>query len=214
MLHTLNKHSGMTLIEMLVVICIIMVLAAIIVNGVSGARESAKRLQCLSNIRSLGQQALIYAENDSSSKLPFISMDADDSGKALALLYDKVDFSDLSVFVCPSQRDKTLSAPSGSPLAFNEIANISYWFVSNENTTTPDAQKTSYPVSNIMLIENFSDNDTPAYIETDSHGIKGGSVYCLSGKAEFIGSNGTAIPSNLAQNGTTSYKIDSDFLYK
>lgn len=56
---------GFTLIELLVVIAIIAILIAILLPALSNAREQSKRLLCLSNQRTMGQAAMLYAaDND------------------------------------------------------------------------------------------------------------------------------------------------------
>lgn len=47
-------RSGFTLLELVVVIAIIAVLAALVLIGISSAREAARRTQCAANLRQLG----------------------------------------------------------------------------------------------------------------------------------------------------------------
>jgi general secretion pathway protein G len=55
-----TPRSGFTLIEMLVVIAIIALLAAILVPTVNGALEKAKRAQCASSLRQVGIAIMTY----------------------------------------------------------------------------------------------------------------------------------------------------------
>ena len=60
-----NKLRGFTLVELLVVISIIALLMAILVPALNRVRGHAKATACRSNIRELGQCALMYTnEND------------------------------------------------------------------------------------------------------------------------------------------------------
>src|SRR5579872_1572818 len=64
------KRKGFTLIELLVVIAIIAILAAILFPVFAKAREQARKVSCLSNMKQLGLATNMYVQ-DYDEKFPF-----------------------------------------------------------------------------------------------------------------------------------------------
>lgn len=58
------RHRFYTLVEMLVIISVIVILAALLFPGIRSARESARRAQCMANQKNLGVYVSQYAQNN------------------------------------------------------------------------------------------------------------------------------------------------------
>ncbi len=59
----MRKRTGFTLIELLVVIAIIAILAAILFPVFAKAREKARQITCLSNLKQLGVATMMYMQD-------------------------------------------------------------------------------------------------------------------------------------------------------
>ena len=111
----MNPHSprpprrrAFTLVELLVVIGIIAVLVALLFPVFSKAREQANRTKCLSNLRTIGQAAFVYANNNH-DRLPNGNdpNSWDDPVAANWVMKNFADeVSDARVFHCPSDKDE------------------------------------------------------------------------------------------------------------
>ena len=63
------SRSGFTLVELLVVVAILGVLASLLLPGLAGARETARRSQCTSNLRQIVLGVALYSQ-DHEDRLP------------------------------------------------------------------------------------------------------------------------------------------------
>ena len=107
------KRSAFTLVEILVVIGIIAIMVALLLPTLSGAREQAKAVQCMSNLRQIGQALVLYNANNNGYVIPSYTMsgvaggpDVPLEGWAPILDRDKYVAGDRelnkTVFTCPS----------------------------------------------------------------------------------------------------------------
>ncbi len=62
-----RRRDGFTLIELLVVIAIIAILAALLLPALGRAKESAKAIQCLNQMRQIALASRLYAEENEDS---------------------------------------------------------------------------------------------------------------------------------------------------
>jgi prepilin-type N-terminal cleavage/methylation domain-containing protein/prepilin-type processing-associated H-X9-DG protein len=104
-----KRIAGFTLIELLVVISIIALLLAILLPSLSKAREQAKTVRCLSNLKQIGLAMHMYAQ-DSNMKVP--RDETDGLWSVLFMRYigglsDEVEhYSEVKIYDCPSYPDR------------------------------------------------------------------------------------------------------------
>jgi prepilin-type N-terminal cleavage/methylation domain-containing protein/prepilin-type processing-associated H-X9-DG protein len=114
-----NERPGFTLIELLVVIAIIAVLIALLLPAVQSAREAARRMQCVNNLKQIALGAMNY--ESANGVLPPGTFSLKDPSSATKRRWGFSAF----VHIAPYMEQQA---------AFNAV-NFSLWFDRGENVT-------------------------------------------------------------------------------
>ena len=114
-----RKHN-FTLIELLVVIAIIAILAAMLLPALNKARETARKITCLSQLKTMASAMLMYADQNRERIPPGLRYNSWSAGnfwwsiliqtvnaKAPAKNYNTVMNGYYKIFVCPTEKIPT-----------------------------------------------------------------------------------------------------------
>src|SRR3974390_2192181 len=169
--------KGFTLIELLVVIAIIAILAALLLPALSSAHRRAQAVQCLSNLRQIGQTTYMYA-SDNDDYLPFAWDDDPDPSinNFLALLTPLIYSSDfdgygdfeLKLYTCPTRGNEPLVGPNPMRISYGMNAFNSIDFP-NPKTKKLGAAAPSAAVTLLLADISYTYNHPPIQTFEASH---------------------------------------------
>ncbi len=142
-----RKSGAFTLVELLTVIAVIGILAALLLPALAQGKARAKRLQCVNNLKQTGLAFHIF-ENDHNGKLP-TQVSTNDSGSSEFVI---AGFQAPGPFYFSSEHFRPLAGTLGTPKLLACPADSERWAATNFN------QFTNWNLSYLVGLPTSADN--------------------------------------------------------